>query len=190
MIKEQIQQANTIVEQASAAGIFLKKLRDPQLATRVKKDAKQWINAVEHQLPAMTAGDALTAITLFDIVHRIAYGVSANPQIVNKYTLKAFHSFVKGDNTVDQYTLFRQIAMGIRRRDPAYSDKPLTWHSLSLARWHGEFAKGELHDPLSDYDIAQRVSILLQSDLWALEPLNEAAYKHRLHNRYRHLLPA
>ncbi|MDE6048071.1 MAG: hypothetical protein K2G09_00035 [Paramuribaculum sp.] len=190
MIHDKIKEANAIVRAASAAGIFLTELRDRQLAAQVRKMAKQWVNDIERQLSAMAPADALTAIATFDIIHRIAHGVPANPQLINKYTLKAFDAYISGDKTVDEYTLFRQIATGLRRKDPAYADRPLRWHSLSLARWHKQFASGDAADTLSDYDTAQRVTILLQSDLWALETRNEAAYKHRLHTRYSHLLPA
>ncbi|MDE6460519.1 MAG: hypothetical protein K2K52_06790, partial [Paramuribaculum sp.] len=145
---------------------------------------------IEQQLPRISPADALTAIATFDIIHRIAHGAPANPQLINKYTLRAFDALISGDKTIDEYTLFRQIGMGIRRKDPAYTDKPLRWHSLSLARWHKQFANAEPVGNLSDYDTAQRVSILLSSDLWALETRNEAAFKHRLHTRYSHLLPA
>ncbi|MDE5745405.1 MAG: hypothetical protein K2H84_07095 [Paramuribaculum sp.] len=149
MIHDKIKEANAIVRAASAAGIFLTELRDRQLASQVRKTAKQWISETEQQLSAMTSADALTAIAAFDIIHRIAHGVSANPQLINKYTLKAFDAYISGDKAVDEYTLFRQIGAGIRRKDPAYADRPLRWHSLSLARWHKQFASGDAADTLS-----------------------------------------
>ena len=87
MIQDKIKEATAIVQAASTAGIFLTELRDRQLASQVRKTAKQVVNDTEKQLPRMTPADALTAIATFDIIHRISHGVPANPQLIIKYTL-------------------------------------------------------------------------------------------------------
>lgn len=178
--------AAQITEAASAAGMFLSQPTQPMLLSKVRTAARQWIALTESRLKSLSPGDALKAAGAYDLVHRIAFNRPADPGIINKYTLAAFAALLDGDKTVDEYILFRQINEGIKRRDPAYAGKPVQWHSISLARWHADFAGGRRSSGLSDYDTMQRVDILLQSDLWAFETTDETAYKQRLTNLLTH----
>ena len=136
----------------------------------------------------MPVSDALEVIQPFDLVHRIAYGKAADVDFINKYTLKAFEARIHGDQTVNEYTLFRQIAVGLNRRDPAYLDRPLEWYTLSLDRWYKVFSDPKRSHQPSVYDTIQQVNILLESYLWAYETRNQPIFKRQLFNRYRYLL--
>lgn len=183
-----IHSAEQICAAANDAGLFVADGQDPAGIARVRKAAQSWLMEVARRLSRLTPGEALRVVNLYDVIHRIAWSRPADRDIINRYSLAAFEAFIRGDKTVDKYILFRLIAAGIRRKDRAYMDRPLQWYTLTLDKWHKEFSTGTASLPLSDHDTRERVSILLQSDLWVYETRNESAYKHRLLTNHRHLL--
>lgn len=187
-IREVTDFALLICQSASQGGMFLKDEQDKELLEHVRTVAKEWVKEIRLRIASMPVSDALEVIQTFDLVHRIAYGKAADVDFINKYTLKAFEARIHGDQTVNEYTLFRQIAVGLNRRDPAYLDRPLEWYTLSLDRWYKEFSGAERPRQLSVYDTIQQVNILLESDLWAYETRNQLIFKRQLFNRYRYLL--
>ena len=103
--------------------------------------------------------------------------------------LYEFNARISGDNTVDVYALFRDISSAINRPGGrALLGKPLQWSAVMLDRWHKEFRKGVSDSATTLYDTLQRVSILMESDLWAFETRNEATFKQTLFLNHRHLL--
>lgn len=139
-IREVTDFALLICQSASQGGMFLRDEQDKELLERVRTVAKEWIKEIRLRIASMPVSDALEVIHTFDLVHRIAYGKAADVDFINKYTLKAFEARIHGDQTVNEYTLFRQIAVGLNHRDPAYLDRPLEWYTLSLDRWYKEFS--------------------------------------------------
>lgn len=187
-IKEVTDFAFLICQSASQGGMFLKDEQDKEMLERVRTVAKEWVKEIRLRIASMSDSDALEVIHTFDLVHRIAYGKAADVNFINKYTLKAFEARIHGDQAVNEYTLFRQIAVGLNRRDPAYLDRPLEWYTLSLDRWYKEFSDSERPPQLPIYDTIQQVNILLESDLWAYETRNQSIFKRQLFNRHRYLL--
>lgn len=183
-----IHAAEHICAAANDAALFVADEQNPTEISRTRKAARNWLSEVGTRLSQMTPGEALRVINIYDVIHRIAWSHPADWNIIKRYNLAAFEAFIRGDKTVDKYILFRQIATGIRRKDRAYMDRPLQWYTLTLKAWYREFSSGTTSTPLSDHDTRERVSILLQSDLWVYETRNEAAYKHRLLTNYHHLL--
>lgn len=84
--------------------------------------------------------------------------------------------------------MFRVIRNAVRQRNKAFFDKPLTWSCISEERWHKEAILGFDNTRLSDYDIISRVTILLESDLYAYEVRNQNQFKKSLAERCRHYL--
>lgn len=187
-IKEVTDFALLICQSASQGGIFLKDEQNKELLERVRTVAKEWVKEIRLRIASMSVSNALEVIHTFDLVHRIAYGKAADVSFINKYTLKAFEARIRGDQTINEYTLFRQIAVGLNRSDPAYLDGPLEWYTLSLDCWYKEFSVPKRPRQLPVYDTIQQVNILLESDLWAYETRNQLIFKRQLFKRYRYLL--
>ncbi|MDE5673997.1 MAG: hypothetical protein K2I16_10000 [Muribaculaceae bacterium] len=103
--------------------------------------------------------------------------------------ISAFNARIAGDRSIDDYALFRDISSGINRPGgkPLFG-RPLQWCAMMLDRWHKEFKTGRGDKELPVYDTLQRVSILMDSDLWAFETRNEARFKQLLFDNHRHLL--
>ncbi len=181
-VKEICEQAQELCRRVESVG-------DRDLRAEVVSQARRWVLDVEAQVDAMSAGDALVVMSLYDEMHQLAYGRRPRSGVVDRYVFNALDASLRGDKTVDQYTLFRMIEQGIRRRDEAYYGKALRWQSRALDEWHRQFQTGVSDSPMSDYDLAQRVTLLLDSDLWVFETTNEPRYKQRLLATYRHLLP-
>ena len=100
--------------------------------------------------------------------------------------LHEFNARISGDTTVDVYSLFRDISSAINRPGGrALLGKPLQWSAVMLDRWHKEFRKGVSDSATTLYDTLQRVSILMESDLWAFETRNEATFKETLFLNHR-----
>ena len=188
-----------ICQAASYGGLSLDDRNKP-LLTRVRKAAKDWVQAIRQRIDNIPVADALTIINIFDPVHRIAYGTPADSAFINRYTLAAFNSLtcpdqptlddkpVSATETVNPYTLFWQIKLGLNRKDRAYFFRPLQWYTTTLTCWYNNFSAPRTSPSLSVYDTIQRVSALLQTDLHPYNILNQDAFKQRLFNTHRHLL--
>lgn len=187
-IDEAVDFATLVCQSASHGGMFLIDGEDTKLLDSVRRAAKGWIKYVRLEIASMPPGDALEVIHIFDAVHRVAYGMPADPEFINKYTLKAFDARIHGDRSVNEYTLFRQISSGIRRHDRAYLDRPLEWHTISIERWYQEFTGLSRFTRTIVYDTIQKVNMLIESDLWAYETQNQLAFKRQLFNHYRDLI--
>lgn len=187
-LEDVTQCAAAICQAASDSGMFASAYPMGPEFGQIRLSARKWLREVDDRLNKSSPAEALEAIGSYDIIHRIGYGAPACPDTVNKHVLRAFDAMIHGDRSVDEYVLFRYISAGLKRCDSVYFDRPLEWHSLCLDRWHKQFRYGTCLEKLSEYDITQRVSILLASDLWAFETSNESAYKKCLFEANKHML--
>ncbi len=175
-----------IFTMANRLRLFMPAAGNTPEKTELQKCAKTWIGRVEDNIPALSAGDSLTIIGVYDLVHRIAFNRAANGNYLNKYKLNAFDAYLRGDKTVNQYALQQVVSLEIRRGNKVFMDKPLQWECRCLDRWHKQFRLGKSLDQISDYDTIQRVKSLLDSDLWAFETRNESSFKQKLFDNHRH----
>lgn len=157
-------------------------------AMQIYQAAKSWVNTVKRQLLVMQPADALSLIDSYEFMHRIAFQSPAKAEELNKVKLAAFDAMIHGDKAVDEYLMFRVIRNAVRQRDKAFFDKPLTWSCIVEERWHKEALRGFDRARLTDYDIISRVTLLLESDLFAYEGRNQEQFKQSLAEQHRHYL--
>ncbi len=203
-VEEAIASGTALCKTANDAGIFLHDddpARDRLTLKRVRRESKDWLKAVRKQIDTIPVGDALKLLGTYDSVHRVAYGTPVDPAFLNKYTMAAFESRIRGNQEVDPYILYRQINAGIARRDPLYLGRPLQWSTTILDRWYkelsggyntfggGQSRSGKESDKPADtlYDRLQKASILMETDLWAYEGANQKAFKQQLYDKCRTL---
>ena len=201
-VEEAIASGTTLCKTANDAGIFLRDddpTRDRLTLKRVRRESKDWLKAVRKQIDIMPVGDALKLLGTYDSVHRVAYGTPADPTFLNRYTMAAFESRIRGNKEVDPYILYRQINAGIARRDPLYLGRPLQWSTTILDRWYKElsgsystFSCGATTvsrevEGATLYDNLQKAAILMETDLWFYEGANQKALKQRLFTSLRPL---
>ena len=196
-VEEAIASGTALCKTANDAGIFLREddpTRDRLILKRVRRESKDWLKAVCKQIDTMPVGDTLKLLGTYDSVHRVAYGIPADPTFLNRYTMAAFESRIRGNKEVDPYILYRQINAGIARRDTLYLGRPLQWSTTVLDRWYKELSgsystfsggqnrSGKEGDKAADslYDRLQKASILMETDLWAYEGVNQKAFKQQL----------
>ena len=199
-VEEAIASGTALCMTANDAGIFLREddpSRDRLTLKRVRRESKDWLKAVRKQMETMPVGEALKLLGTYDSVHRVAYGIPADPTFLNRYTMAAFESRIRGNKEVDPYILYRQINAGIARRDPLYLGRPLQWSTTVLDRWYKELSggystfsggqnrsgKGGDNSADSLYDRLQKASILMETDLWAYEGANQKAFKQQLYDK-------
>ena len=172
-------------------------------AVAVYRAAREWVEGVRRQLPAMSAADALRVVDAFEAMHRIAFWTPAEPALTARIKLAAFEAMIAGDSRVDQYIMFRLIRTAVRRRESAFMDRLLEWSCDREQQWHAEAsmalgspapglpdacAAPEAGAGLTDYDILSRAAILLRSDLRAYEGGRQDEFKRRLFDLTRHYL--
>lgn len=178
-------------------------------AMAVYRAAREWVEGVRRQLPAMPAADALRVVDAFEAMHRIAFWTSADPALTARIKLAAFEAMMAGDSRVDQYIMFRLIRKGAGRRESAFLDRPLAWSCDREQQWYAEasmalkspapghpdacaapdaYAAPEAGAGLTDYDILSRAAILLRADLHAYEGARQDEFKRRLFDLTRHYL--
>lgn len=180
--------ASLIFTVAGSLQLFIPSATRDHERSQLRRQAKIWVSEVDRHIDSLTPGDSLTAINPYDLIHRIAYGCPADSVALDRRKLYAFDSYMRGDTSVDAYTLQYTVAQEIRRRNRAFLGGPLQWESTCLDRWHKQFITGVSSMPIGDYDTLRRVSLLLSSDLWAFETRNEDVYKRTLFERHSHYL--
>ena len=163
--------------------------------TRIRRSSRQWIEKAEQSLPGYTPGEALETIVAYDFIHRLAYNAAPIPDLIDRHVLRAFEAMLQGDSTINKFTLFRRITFGIRRKSPLYTGRPLKWQSHQLARWHKEIKNSlknqrDINNPnnQSNKEDIEKISILLESDLFPFEGTNDVAFKQTIFSTHRHLL--
>ena len=163
--------------------------------TRIRRSSRQWIEKAEQSLPGYTPGEALETIVAYDFIHRLAYNAAPIPDLIDRHVLRAFEAMLQGDDTINKFTLFRRITFGLRRKSPLYTGRPLKWQSHQLARWHKEIKNNLNHqrdintpNNQTNKEDIEKISILLESDLFPFEGTNEAVFKQTLFSTHRHLL--
>ena len=163
--------------------------------TRIRRSSRQWIEKAEQSLPGYTPGEALETIVAYDFIHRLAYNAAPIPDQIDRHVLRAFEAMLQGDSTINKFTLFRRITFGLRRKSPLYTGRPLKWQSHQLARWHKEIKNNlnnqrDINTPnnQSNKEDIEKISILLESDLFPFEGTNETVFKQTLFSTHRHLL--
>lgn len=189
--------ASRLCRLASDAGLFLSDCATTAEVVAVRQAAAEWLREVDLRIERMTPADAFRAICSYDIIHRIARQTPAPADIISRQVLRAFDALIHGDTAIDRYHLFRQITVGLTRRDPAYLGKLLQWHSLCLDRWHKEFRRmltafrpaprltTTVSSSPTTYDLIQRATLLLESDLWAFEPTAAPHFKRQVFDLLR-----
>lgn len=181
--------ASQMLASANELGLFMSQTsRQSVNARRFVEDATVWISNVRKQIDAYPIGKALALIDVYDLLYRITYQHPADRNFVNGIILKALEARIHGDRSVDEYVLYRAIRSGIGRKDKAFFDRPLQWLCLTEESWYNEAVNGYDRSRLSDYDILNRATILLETDLFAFEGSNQTTFKRRLLNNTRHYL--
>lgn len=190
---DNIDQINDYAARLIAIGDSLGVINSPvrlqsKEAAAIYRIAAEWVTTVKSRLMTMALSDAIMIVDSYEIMFRIANRTSATPAETNSVKLACFEAMISGDKTVDEYILFRLIRRAIRQREKAFLGRPLSWTCLKESQWHKEAKAGFEQTNLHDYDIINRVSILLESDLLAFEGNRQQQFKKHLFDRYRHFL--
>ncbi len=181
--------ASQMLASANELGLFMTQAsRQSVNARRFVEDATLWISNVRKQIDFYPVGKTLALIEVYDLLHRVTYRRPADRGFVNGVILKAFEAKIHGDRSVDEYVLYRAIRSGIDRKDKDFFNRPLQWLCLTEESWYNEAVKGYDRSRLSDYDILNRATILLETDLFAFEGSNQTVFKRRLLYSTRHYL--
>ena len=173
-----------ILSQANILGIFSGKDFDFSDARELRMIARRWLQMAAEFMPTFAVGDALTLSDYYDLVHRVGFGKAADNNFIDRYRMNAFEAYIRGDRSVDQYTLYHAVAHEVSCHNPLFLGRPLQWMALCIEEWHEQFRKGTKHLTLSDYDVLQRITILLESDLFAFSGSRQEAFKQRLVQTY------
>ncbi len=202
-----------LCQTANEAGLFLQDeaSRDKVVLKRVRREMKDWLKSVRKQIDSLTPGEALSLLSTYDMAHRALYGIPADPDFLNKYTMAAFEARIRGNKEVDPYILYRRINAGLSRRDPLYFGRPLQWSTTILDRWYKDLtsythASSRIASPSASrivsssstpkaypsannadslYDLLSKASILMETDLWVYEGASQKAFKQRLFTSLR-----
>lgn len=173
---------------ADEAGMSTPDFKPTRESSEIRSLAGKIVKKLDNQLPQMPVAEAFNTLSAYDFAHRLAYRTPADRKFINGFALRAFDAMIHGDKTVDEYEMYRHIRRCVALRDKDYLDKPLKWTCLSLEYWHKEASRAYEHSSLTDYDIINRVTILLESDLYAYEGHNQHQFKHHLCEQHRRYL--
>ncbi len=151
----------------------------PAPASQVIKAARQWIAGVERCVDALPARQIITALSPFDLLHRMAYGRPASAKFLDDRYMHVFNAKIHGDNNIFDTELFGVISRGLSRRAVVYSDRPLLWYSATLDRWMQLCGTATKFDGMPLDEALSIAASLLDNDLFAFVP-DQNAFKRRL----------
>ncbi len=151
----------------------------PAPASQVIKAARQWIAGVERCVDALPARQIITALSPFDLLHRMAYGRPASAKFLDDRYMHVFNAKIRGDNNIFDTELFGVISRGLSRRGVVYSDRPLLWYSATLDRWIQLCGTATKFDGMPLDEALSIAASLIDNDLIAFVP-DQDAFKHRL----------
>jgi len=177
--------ASLLCKSASNAGMFLSGFTPTADTVEIRRQADKTIRRLDTGLPRMSEAGALSAISVYDIIHRIAYTTPADRNTIDTYILSAFRSMQRGDKSIDPYDLFREITLASLMNRSAYSGKPMEWLTLRISEWHRQATLGFDTRKQSVYDIGNRATLLLDTDLTAIEGKSQSNFKSRLFDSTR-----
>lgn len=151
-----------------------------------KKLVKNLDAAFKESSPAY----CLSAYDTYDWAYRISYDTPPFADFTSGIVSRALDACILGDKEIDIYELYRLIDLGLMFNPELYKGKPLRWKTLMLSSWYDEFQTGKCSDSreykdLSDKDLLNRVSILLNADLCAVQP-DSKTFKASLFNSNIH----
>lgn len=176
-----------LCEAAGSLGMAMPEFKPTKDTNAIRQLANKVVRKLDEVMPQMAVADAFKVISAYDIAYRLAYLTVPDQKILNRYVLAAFDAMLRGNHDIDQYEMYRAVVQGIQRRDAAYFDKPLTWLTTIEEQWYTESKKGFDTEALPEYDIQNRVAILLRANLMAYEGRNQATYKQTLRRRYHNI---
>ncbi|MFG6382306.1 MAG: hypothetical protein K1V87_09405 [Muribaculum sp.] len=151
----------------------------PAPASQVIKAARQWIAGVERCVDALPARQIITALSPFDLLHRMAYGRPASAKFLDDRYMHVFNAKIRGDNNIFDTELFGVISRGLSRRAVVYSDRPLLWYSATLDRWMQLCGTATKFDGMPLDKALSIAASLIDNDLIAFVP-DQDVFKHRL----------
>lgn len=155
---------------------------------RLRHTADRLVRRLDSIIPRMTVADAFMTLQSYDFAFRLAYGRPAEHSLTDRITLDAFEAMIRGDRTIDPYDMYHTIRREVRNRNSAFLGRPLQWCAMSLERWFKDFRYTLSSTPLSDYDTAMTVSILLAADLEDYAPGQSRSFRQRLFDNHRRYL--
>lgn len=133
--------------------------------------------------------DAVRILDSYGIMYRIANRGPVKPIGIDSVKLAAFEALIRGEKNNDEYIMFRLISKTIRIREKNFLGKPLKWSCLKEYQWHKETKEGFDRTKLSDYDIINRTSILLESDRYVFEGSHQLDFKRQIDLQQQPPLP-
>lgn len=169
-------------------GMTMPYFKPTKESNEIRRLADNVSRKLAETMPVVPASDAFITVQAYDLAYRTAYRVPPEQSRLNKYVLQAFDAMIHGDKSVDEYAMYQAIAQALRRRDREYFDEPLIWLTTTEEHWYKEAKLGFVAAGLSDYDIINRVAILLRADLTAYEGNGQRSFKQDLSGRFRHYL--
>ena len=111
-------------------------------AIQTTRLAKEWVYNVKANIGEMEAGHAMDMLAPYDLMHRLAHHSPPPKAFSDEYLLKAFEARIHGDESVNEYHLYRFIKEKLNLREKSYFGRPLEWYASSLDRWFKKFRSG------------------------------------------------
>lgn len=179
--------ATLILSNANSLGWFISE--QPKYTNdgkRIINLANRWIEMVKPRLEWMPAGDALSLSEAYDLMHSLAFNSPAPSEIIEKQKLRAFSGLMHGDETVDEYHIFRTVKNELAQKNKSFSGGPVDWLSISLNRYMANQSDAA-NSNTEPYAAIQQSAILMDSDLRTFEH-NQNIFKKKVFNKNRHFL--
>lgn len=149
-------------------------------AIRTMQLARSWVDAVRARLDAMPPGEAMEMLEPYDLMYRVGHRRPMPRELADRHILRAFEARLTGDETVNEYHLYRLVRDQLKRKNPVYYDRPLQWYIATLDRWYETMRCPGGADTLPDLDIIEILGLLMSEDLTPFTPGDQDRFKRQL----------
>lgn len=168
----------------------------PSVRSEMLRIGKKWLLGVKINGANYSPAEHLRLHNTCDMIYRIVWKAAPDSSVALRVINEALDAHIHGDRENDIYILYRLISNGLEFQPKVYAGKPLDWKSIMLESWYEELKTGSYRNPksimkscngssrISDCDIINRVSILMDTDLRVFTS-DQGSFKKRLFDNHK-----
>ncbi len=136
-------------------------------------------DSIAAMLPTADADSLDTLIELHDILHRMGYYRAPSPELHSAARQRFVEAWLHGDKRISATRVAALVAKQIRRNQDDVSPKMLDWYCRTMGDWCSQLCYADSFSDLPPAENYNRLTILLNENLWAYIPGDQTSAKRR-----------
>lgn len=136
-------------------------------------------DSIAAMLPTADADSLDTLIELHDILHRMGYYRAPSSELHSAARQRFVEAWLHGDKRISATRVAALVAKQIRRNQDDVSPKMLDWYCRTMGDWCAQLYYADRFSDLPPAENYNRLTIMLNENLWAYIPGDQTSAKRR-----------